>query len=946
VRGSKVNQQNKSKFISGGINSMKRKFSKILGVGLTLALLTSMLVTATPVSAQTEGTIELGVAWYKTGDAVTVTVTDADLNVPAPVTGEIIGTGDATTKTFTVDVSRRPIIDVTGDGVVGPADVVVHDLQVGVVDVYAVDADTGGITLVHAPDQVHQNLMAATLPADDMGLTTPPDEATKLLLTVVPDGINAVAGDVYLTGTSIHPLTLVTTSADTETIVVGTDATTPVEYLTTKYWTSIDADGIDAVDILDGTPTLSIDETHTVAADYTGSGTDTINIEICSDTETTPEPVTLTETNPDTGVFTGSIATTAGAAAVDGQLSVAHGDTITATYEDANPAATLDDTASVDDVVPTISDLAPADAAYVDTNTPTISATLADALAGIDATSIVFKLENADPPTVPLLDSDYTYDAGTGVLSFTPDAGLTYETLADDIWYVIVNVDDLAGNPAIEEEWSFTVDTTDPAIQTTTLTAPNGAEVWAGDSSQDITWTSGHITDTNLEANPISLHYSTDSGVTYPFEIVTGLDNTGSYSWTVPIVDSETVSVQITATDLAGNTATDESNAVFTIDGTNPTLLGIAWTDVDDSGTVSGTDTLLFIFSEDMDTSTVTSANIDTRLPISGTGTTYSTTDLDVDWATPAGDDTLTVTLGDEVDAIVGDTVDPADAVTDPAGNPDATADPGAAILPPAPTEIAVTATPESILPDGIAKSTITATVTMYGKVVEGVDVSFSTTAGIIYPTAASTGDNGVATAELTASTVVETATVTASVGGVTPATVDVIFGPDEFTMPDLVVGWNLISLPLIPSSPSIGSVLDDLEITKTVEVVWSYDAVTCDWYYYQPSTGYGDLLQMVDGKGYWVQMVEPASGPTLSGMETPAPGKTPSQYAVVVGWNLIGFRSISTTTDANTYLASISFTNIYAHGASGHFPVAGAGVLVPGSGYWVYVMAPGYIAP
>ena len=138
---------------------------------------------------------------------------------------------------------------------------------------------------------------------------------------------------------------------------------------------------------------------------------------------------------------------------------------------------------------------------------------------------------------------------------------------------------------------------------------------------------------------------------------------------------------------------------------------------------------------------------------------------------------------------------------------------------------------------------------------------------------------------------------------------------------------------------------MGDLEITETVEVVWSYDAATYDWYYYQPSTGYGDLLQMVDGRGYWVKMVEPASAPTLSGMENPAPGKTPSQYAVVVGWNLIGFRSISGVT-ADAYLESILFTKIYAYGGTGYLPMTGSESLVPGSGYWVYVTAPGYIAP
>ena len=57
---------------------------------------------------------------------------------------------------------------------------------------------------------------------------------------------------------------------------------------------------------------------------------DTVDINMTSTTETTPEVVTLTETGAATSVFTGSIQLVNGASGIpDGQLQVQDGDTIT-----------------------------------------------------------------------------------------------------------------------------------------------------------------------------------------------------------------------------------------------------------------------------------------------------------------------------------------------------------------------------------------------------------------------------------------------------------------------------------------------------------------------------------------------------------------------------------------------------------------------------------------
>src|SRR5207247_3666092 len=90
---------------------------------------------------------------------------------------------------------------------------------------------------------------------------------------------------------------------------------------------------------------------------------DTVDINITSTTETTPEVVTLTETANSSSVFAGSINLVNGPASPgDGLLQVANGDTITAEYYDNDDGlggrGPTTDTALVDDTPPVISAVA------------------------------------------------------------------------------------------------------------------------------------------------------------------------------------------------------------------------------------------------------------------------------------------------------------------------------------------------------------------------------------------------------------------------------------------------------------------------------------------------------------------------------------------------------------------------------------------------------------
>lgn len=91
----------------------------------------------------------------------------------------------------------------------------------------------------------------------------------------------------------------------------------------------------------------------------TGAGTASVSLQ--STTESAPQTVTLAENPAGSGRFTGSSPTTSGSpSGGDGMLSVAHGDTLTATYLDADDGmgghnVTRNDTAAVDCVAPAIS---------------------------------------------------------------------------------------------------------------------------------------------------------------------------------------------------------------------------------------------------------------------------------------------------------------------------------------------------------------------------------------------------------------------------------------------------------------------------------------------------------------------------------------------------------------------------------------------------------------
>lgn len=90
---------------------------------------------------------------------------------------------------------------------------------------------------------------------------------------------------------------------------------------------------------------------------------------------------------------------------------------------------------------------------------------------------------------------------------------------------------------------------------TVTVTAPNGGESWVGGTAQAITWTSSGVTNVKLD-------YTVDDGATWTAITSSTAAAAGSYTWTVPTLNSDLCRIRVTDT---ASTASDDSDTPFTI---------------------------------------------------------------------------------------------------------------------------------------------------------------------------------------------------------------------------------------------------------------------------------------------------------------------------------------------------------------------------------------------
>jgi len=193
-----------------------------------------------------------------------------------------------------------------------------------------------------------------------------------------------------------------------------------------------------------------------------------------------------------------------------------------------------------------------------------------------------------------------------------------------------------------------------------------------------------------------------------------------------------------------------------------------------------------------------------------------------------------------------------------------------------------------------------------------------------------------------------------------------------------LGLGWNYISLPLIPEDSDIEAVLESVE--GKYEDIWAYDAATETWRTYKPGAppeyydalaadGTEQLETMVDGLGYMINMTE-AGSLVGTGLEQRVGPYMPPTYSVYQGWNLVGFKTMDFNDDdlitqaddsmaVGYYLLTmdqdvddqvvgdeVTYLRYY-EPADGQFhELSDADIMLVGYGYWLYARVSGEIVP
>ena len=141
-------------------------------------------------------------------------------------------------------------------------------------------------------------------------------------------------------------------------------------------------------------------------------------------------------------------------------------------------------------------------------------------------------------------------------------------------------------------------------------------------------------------------------------------------------------------------------------------------------------------------------------------------------------------------------------------------------------------------------------------------------------------------------------------------------FNPQNTQYTNLISGWNLISVPVTPSSYDAATLFPG-----TSGTIYTYNGV-----------GYDAATTLVNGKAYWAfcssQNVNSIVGSFITGAVTVT--------APAAGWVLVGGKSAPVATSSVTTTPSgLISGDFYAYNGVSYVPTT---QILPGKGYWVYV--------
>jgi hypothetical protein len=222
------------------------------------------------------------------------------------------------------------------------------------------------------------------------------------------------------------------------------------------------------------------------------------------------------------------------------------------------------------------------------------------------------------------------------------------------------------------------------------------------------------------------------------------------------------------------------------------------------------------------------------------------------------------------------------------------------------PSNMTVTATPTSVTVN--TSTPVLFNVTSDGMPVVGATVTLTGA----FDDAGTTGVDGTVTIDVNATRGM--INVTATKGGYNTAST-VVLSSIIVDIP-LSAGWNMVSLPVNPTDPSVDSVLAD--VTMYGKSVYGYGV-----------SGYEAVTTVEPKVGYWVYS---ASSTTIT-VEGSSIANTVDLQA---GWNMIGLPVNPTNPSVDSVFADVTMygKSVYGYGASGYEAVTTVG---PKVGYWVY---------
>jgi len=444
---------------------MKGKIPKILSVGLALALVLSLSLVATPVPAASPADTDVGYTLAEPGGSSAATWDDTEKKFGSYSVKLVSDTGDSgdlhvefIPAAGTTLSDLEALTNDWGFWYYFTAAALANGPQLELK--FTSGTDFVDITVMAAQHEhaVHDAWEEVVL-ADDLisvgyfgsvvgfeaGAGQTLAQAIDAVLTADPDcgdwELTLVQAEIYMAEATAR-----TCYIDDITIDGVTYELEPI-FLDAEYYSVGDTVTVTVPNFAANTDPIRV---NPVTADPADTKKDW-EVTVTSDSDPAGITVDLEETGINTGVFTGSFATTSTTPAGEDELYVQDGDTITVGYTSdeknwgAKDSATTSIEAKVDDTAPTITVVSPKDGEQIIETIPTIEASYADDpnVSGIDTDSVEMFFNGVDVTDDAVADGDN--------VTYTPE-----EELIDGSYEVTVNVSDNAGNEATET-WSFRV---------------------------------------------------------------------------------------------------------------------------------------------------------------------------------------------------------------------------------------------------------------------------------------------------------------------------------------------------------------------------------------------------------------------------------------------------------------------------------------------------------